>query len=324
MILVTGASGFIGSHLVEELVKRGEDVRAFVHYNSRDILGNLKFIPSSLREKIEIFAGDLTFLDEAMDAVNGVESVVHLAARISVNYSYKAAIETIESNMKMLANVLEACKRLNVNNVVYVSSSEVYGTPQEVPITLNTPKHAQSPYAASKIATDEIARSFALSFNLSVKIARPFNTFGERQSVRAVIPWIVYQLLSKDRDVVKIGNIHTRRDFVYVKDTVRFLIRMLEDKRDFLEVNFPTGVPYSIEEVVNVAKKVLGIEKKVQIDKKRIRPEKSEVKLLTGDVNETYRLIGIKPEVSLEEGIKNLANWMRENLDNIQKELSLL
>ncbi len=324
MILVTGASGFIGSHLVEELVKKGENVRAFVHYNSRNVLGNLEYIDKNLRDKIDIFAGDLQYLDEVLDAVKGVDKVIHLAARISVNYSYRAARETIESNIKMLLNVLEASRRHNVKNIVYVSSSEVYGTPERIPITLKTPKNAQSPYAASKVATDEIARSFALSYRMNIKIARPFNTFGERQSIRAVIPWIVYQLLSKDHKYIEIGNTHTKRDFVYVKDTAAFLIKMLEHEQGFMEVNFPSGAPYSIDEIIKIAREELGIEKEVKKRKERMRPTGSEVQILTGDVNETYKLIGVRPKVSLREGIKKLAIWMENNMGKIQKELSLL
>ncbi len=324
MILVTGASGFIGSHVTEELLRRGENVRAFVHYNSRDVLGNLAYIDKGLRERVEILTGDLLYLDEVIKAMNDIEKVIHLAARISVNYSYMAAKETIESNIKMFLNVLEAAKLNKVNNIVYVSSSEVYGTPKTIPITLETPKNAQSPYAASKVATDEIARSFALAYNMNIKIARPFNTFGERQSVRAVIPWIVYQLLSPEREFVEIGNVHTTRDFVYVKDTAKFLIRMLDEKQGFMEVNFPTGKPYSIEEVINTAMEVVGTEKEVKIRSERKRPLLSEVQVLSGDVKETYRKIGLRPEVSLKEGIKHLADWMKENMDKIQRELSLL
>ncbi len=323
MILITGAGGFIGSHVTEELLKKGEKVRAFVHYSSRDITGNLKFIDAQLRKNLEIFPGDLLYLDEVIRAMEDVRAVIHLAARISVNYSYRAAHETVLNNVKMTANILEACRILGINNVVYVSSSEVYGTPKKIPIKLSTPKKAQSPYAASKVATDELARSYALSFGMNIKIARPFNTFGERQSIRAVIPWILYQLLSEDRKVVEIGNTHTRRDFVYVKDTAKFLIKMLE-LESFKEVNFPTGRPYSIKEVIELAKKTTGIDKEVVVKEERIRPKDSEVEILTGDVEETYSIISLRPKTHFEEGLRNVALWIKNNMHSIKKEHDLL
>ncbi len=323
MILVTGAGGFIGSHVTEELLKKGEKVRAFVHYSSRDIQGNLKFINRNLWKNLEIRAGDLLYLDEVIKAMEGVNAVIHLAARISVNYSYKAAPETVITNVKMTANVLEAAKITGVNNIVYVSSSEVYGTPKKVPIRLSTPRKAQSPYAASKVATDELARSYALSFGMNIKIARPFNTFGERQSTRAVIPWILYQLLSDDIKAIEIGNLHTKRDFIYVKDTAKFLIRML-DFESFREVNFPSGRPYSIKEVIELAKKITGIDKEVVVKEERKRPKNSEVEVLTGDVEETFNLISLRPGVQFEEGLKNVVNWIKNNINYVKKEHDLL
>lgn len=323
MILVTGAGGFIGSHVTEELLKKGHKVRAFVHYSSRDVLGNLRFLDRKLRKNMEIFVGDLLFLDETIKAMKGVDAVIHLAARISVYYSYRSAPETVLTNIKITSNVLEASRIANVNNVVYVSSSEVYGTPQRIPIRLSTPRKAQSPYAASKIATDELARSYALSFGMNIKIARPFNTFGERQSIRAVIPWILYQLLSKDTNTIEIGNIHTKRDFIYVKDTVNFLIKMIEFE-SFKEVNFPSGKPYSIKEVIELAKKITGIDKEVVVKKERKRPQQSEVTILTGDPEETYKIISLKPTFHVEEGLKNLRDWIKDNIEDIKREHNLL
>ena len=323
MILVTGAGGFIGSHVVEELLKRGKKVRAFVHYSSRDIMGNLRFIDKHLLGNLEVFAGDLLYLDEVIKAMEHVDAVVHLAARISVKYSYQSAAETMLSNVKMAANVFEAAKIMGIENVVYVSSSEVYGTPKEIPITTHTPKNAQSPYAASKVAIDELAKSYALSFNMNIKIARPFNTFGERQSLRAVIPWILYQLLTDEKDTIEIGNMHTKRDFIYVKDTSNFIIKMLE-LEEFTEVNFPRGRPYSIKEIIEIAKKITGIDKKVVIKKERIRPKGSEVEVLTGDIEESFKLIGLKPKVSIEEGLHKVAEWIKNNKKNLKMEHSLL
>lgn len=323
MILVTGAGGFIGSHVVEELLKRGKRVRAFVHYSSKDIIGNLRFIDKKLFSNLDIFAGDLLYLDEVIRAMENTDAVIHLAARISVKYSYSAPSETMLSNIKMAENVFEAARITGVNNIVYVSSSEVYGTPKEIPITLKTCKNAQSPYAASKVAIDELAKSYALSYDMNIKIARPFNTFGERQSLRAVIPWILYQLLSEDVKEIEIGNLHTQRDFIYVKDTANFIIKMLEFSH-FIEVNFPSGRPYSIKELIDLAKKVTGMSKKVTIKKERKRPQKSEVKVLTGDVEETYKLIGIRPMVKMEEGLSKVGNWIKDNIDSLKKEHSLL
>jgi NAD dependent epimerase/dehydratase len=306
--LVTGAAGFIGSHLVETLARSGANVRAFVRYNSRNDYGWLEEFDAAILDSIEIFRGDLANPEAAQGAVEGCDSVFHLGALIPIPYSYRHPREFVAANVTGTLNVLEACRRHDVRRVVHTSSSEVYGTAQSVPIDENHPLRAQSPYAATKIGADQLAVSFKDSFDTPVVIARPFNTYGPRQSARAVIPTLITQAMT--RESVELGSTHPTRDFLYVGDTVRGMIRCAEAEGIEGEViNLGTGVEISVGELASLIFRLLDRELPVEFSPDRARPEGSEVERLLADARKAERLMGWKSEVSLEDGLQRTIEW---------------
>ena len=313
-ILVTGAGGFIGSHLTEELVRQGEEVRAFVRYNSRDERGLLEDLPKEMISQIEVVPGDMKDPDGVKKAVKGCAKVFHLGALIAIPYSYVHPFNFIQTNVIGTANLLNACLENGIlERFVHTSSSEVYGTAQYVPIDEKHPLQAQSPYAASKIAADKLSESYYLSFNLPIATLRPFNTFGPRQSLRAIIPTIISQTLG-DR-TIHLGNTKPRRDFLFVKDTVRGFIEIGKcDEAIGKVVNIGTGRDTSIEDLARKISGLIGGGGKIKIEDQRIRPEKSEVMHLLSDTRLAQKLFGWAPKYSLEEGLKETIEWYRKNL----------
>ncbi len=317
-VLITGAGGFIGSHLTEELVRRGQDVKAFVHYNSRDDRGLLPYLPVALQNQFEIVAGDLKDPDGVKKAVRGCARVFHLGALIAIPYSYVHPFNFVQTNVLGTAHLLNACLEENsIERVIHTSTSEVYGTAQYVPIDEKHPLQAQSPYAASKIGADKLAESYYRSFGLPITILRPFNTFGPRQSLRAIIPTIISQAL--EGEAIRLGNLIPRRDFLFVRDTVRGFIEADEcDEAVGRVVHIGTGRDIAIGEVVQTILSLLGKEMRVQVEDQRIRPEKSEVMQLLSDTRLAHQLFGWVPNYSLEEGLKETIGWYRKNLSRFR------
>lgn len=314
-ILVTGADGFIGSHLVEELVKDGYDVRAFVLYNSFNTWGWLDAFPEELLKKIDIFTGDVRDPNAVRKAMDGMDAVMHLAALIAIPYSYYAPDAYVDTNIKGTLNVLQAARDLNTERVLVTSTSEVYGTAQYVPIDEKHPYQGQSPYSATKIGADRLAESFYRSFSLPVTIVRPFNTFGPRQSARAVIPTIITQLLA-GRTEIKLGSLEPTRDFNYVKDTARGFIEILKsDKTIGEEINIATQREISIGDLAAELIRQINPEAKVVCDEQRLRPEKSEVERLLGCNEKIMRLTDWRPRYTFEEGLAETIAFLKDNMD---------
>lgn len=303
-ILVTGADGFIGSHLTEELVKRGFDVRAFVLYNSFNSWGWLDHSDKEVLKSLDIFSGDIRDPHGVRTAMKGCDVVLHLAALIAIPYSYHSPDTYIDTNVKGTLNVVQAARELGVEKVVHTSTSEVYGTARFVPITEEHPLQGQSPYSASKIAADQLAMSFYYSFDTPVATLRPFNTYGPRQSARAVIPAIITQIASGMRRI-KLGSVHPTRDFSYVSDTVRCFISAAESDRSVGEViNGGSNFEVSIGETVKMIAEVMGAEIELETENARIRPEKSEVERLWADNSRAKRLLDWEPLYGGKEGFK--------------------
>jgi dTDP-glucose 4,6-dehydratase len=317
-VLVTGAGGFIGSHLTEELVRQGEDVRAFVRYNSRNERGLLEALPKELQSEIEIVSGDLKDPDGVRKAVRGCQKVFHLGALIAIPYSYVHPFDFIQTNVEGTAHLLNAClEGGSIQRIVHTSTSEVYGTATYVPIDEKHPLQAQSPYAASKIAADKLVESYYLSFGLPVATLRPFNTYGPRQSLRAIIPTILSQALGDEK--VRLGNTRPRRDFLYVKDTVQGFIALEKcDGAVGKVVNIGTGRDVSIDDLAEKIFRLTGKERKIEVEERRIRPEKSEVMQLLSDTRQAQALFGWKPRYTLEEGLRETIEWYRTNLDRLK------
>ena len=311
-ILVTGAAGFIGSHLVEELAKQGYKVRAFIRYNSRSQWGWLEGLPCL--KDIEVYAGDIRDYDSVRDAVRGVDIVFHLAALIGIPYSYVSPLAYIKTNIEGAYNILQAAREEGVKRVVHTSTSEVYGTARYVPIDEDHPLQAQSPYAASKIAADQMALSYYRSFGLPVVVVRPFNTFGPRQSARAVIPTIITQVLAGN-EIIRLGNLTPTRDFNYVRDTVWGMIAVgLSEKAVGQVVNIGSGREISIRDLVGQIESIMGKKIAVEQENVRVRPESSEVDRLLCNNRLAYELAGWSPQYTLEEGLWETIRWFRENL----------
>ncbi|MCK4830654.1 SDR family NAD(P)-dependent oxidoreductase [bacterium] len=313
-VLVTGAGGFIGSHLTEKLLNLGANVIAFVRYNSRNDQGALELLAPEVKEKVEIIMGDLRNSEALRDATKEIDMVFHLGALIAIPYSYLQPREVIETNVIGTLNVLSAAKVANARKVIHTSTSEVYGTAQYVPIDEKHPLQGQSPYSASKIGADKIAESFYKSYGLPVAIIRPFNTYGPRQSARAVIPTIISQTLSNDR--VYLGSSHPTRDLTYVEDTVNGFIKIAESEKSIGEViNIGSNSEISIGKLADKILSLVG--KKIEIisDLKRVRPQDSEVERLLADNAKAQRLIGWKPMVSLDEGLRRTIEWIKDNLE---------
>ncbi|MCT7995222.1 NAD-dependent 4,6-dehydratase LegB [Laspinema olomoucense] len=312
-ILVTGADGFIGSHLTEALVKQGYKVRTFVLYNSFNSWGWLDHSPQDILESLEVFSGDIRDPYGVKEAMKGCDIVLHLAALIAIPYSYHSPATYVDTNIKGTLNVVQAARELGVEKVVHTSTSEVYGTAQFVPITEEHPLQGQSPYSASKIGADQIALSFYQSFNTPVSIIRPFNTYGPRQSARAVIPTVITQIAHGTRKI-KLGALHPTRDFNYVKDTVRGFIAIAESKKSIGEViNIGSNFEISIGDTVQLIAEAMGVEIEIETDEIRLRPEKSEVNRLWADNTKAKQLVGWEPLYSGREGFKRglaeTADW---------------
>ena len=303
-ILVTGADGFIGSHLTEELVRRGHDVRAFVCYNSFNSWGWLDQSESSIRAGLDVFAGDVRDPHGVRAAMRGCDVVLHLAALIAIPYSYHSPDTYVDTNVKGTLNIVQAARELDVQRVVHTSTSEVYGTARFVPITEDHPLQAQSPYSASKIGADQIALSFQRSFGTPVAVIRPFNTYGPRQSARAVIPTIVTQIAAGNRHV-KLGALHPTRDFNYVSDTVRAFIAVAESSAAVGEVvNASSDFEVTIGETVQMIAELMDAVVEVESDAVRLRPEASEVDRLWGANAKIRELTGWAPEYHGVEGFR--------------------
>jgi dTDP-glucose 4,6-dehydratase len=312
-VLVTGAGGFIGSHLAEALVRAGASVRAFVRYTSRGDHGWLEAADPDVVRELEIFRGDLANPEAVAGAVAGRDVVFHLGALIPIPYSYRHPREFVTANVSGTLNVLEASRRAEVGWIVHTSTSEVYGTAQKIPINEEHRLHPQSPYAATKVAADQLALSYQRSFGTPVAIVRPFNTYGPRQSARAVIPTIITQALS--RETIELGATDPTRDFLYVGDTVAGIMRAgSTDEIEGEVINLGTGVEVSIAEVVQRVLRLLQRDVSVSFDDDRLRPPDSEVERLVADVAKAKELLGWAPETDLDQGLQRTIDWLTGSL----------
>lgn len=313
-LLVTGAGGFIGSHLTERLLMEGAQVRAFVRYNSRGDIGLLKFLSNDIFSRLEIISGDLRDVEAVRNAVKGVDAIFHLGALIAIPYSYVHPREVIETNIMGTVNILSAAREYKVNRIVHTSTSEVYGTAQYTPIDEIHPLQGQSPYSASKIGADKIVESFYRSFSLPVATIRPFNTFGPRQSARAVIPTIITQVLTCNE--LRLGSIEPMRDFTFVTDTVEGFLQVgNNDAAIGQEINIGAGTCISIGELAKLIMSLIGRELPIITDEQRIRPTKSEVLRLHASNKKALELLGWEPRFSLSDGLKQTIDWIEGHLE---------
>lgn len=313
-VLVTGAGGFIASHLIERLASEGAAVRGFVRYNSRNDLGMLKWLAPEILSQVEIMQGDLRDTEAVRNAVRGADTVFHLGALIAIPYSYVNPREVFDVNINGTLNVLMAARDFGTRRVAHTSTSEVYGTAQYVPIDEKHPLQGQSPYSASKIGADRIAESFYRSFETPVVTLRPFNTFGPGQSMRAVIPTIIVQALT--RDEVKLGSLEPSRDFTFVKDTADGFMKVAEAEGVLgEEINLGNDNTIRIGDLAEKIFKIIGKTPKIVADPQRVRPGKSEVMKLWASNEKARRMIGWEPRVSLDEGLKLTIEWISAHLD---------
>jgi dTDP-glucose 4,6-dehydratase len=313
-VLVTGAGGFIGSHLVERLLEQGASVRAFVRYNSRGDIGLLRLLPPEKRVRLEIISGDLRDGQAIQDAVAECEYVFHLGALISIPYSYLHTYEVAETNFMGTLNVLAACRRSGVTRLIHTSTSEVYGTARYTPMDEAHPLQGQSPYSASKIGADKLAESFYCAYGLPVVTVRPFNTYGPRQSARAVIPALITQALTCD--VVHVGNTETSRDFTYVSDTVDgFLCSARAEHVDGKTFNLGTGSDVKIGFLANRIMSMVGSHATIVVDEQRLRPKDSEVYRLLSDNGLARNTLDWRPRTDLEGGLRETIAWIQQHLD---------
>ena len=317
-VLITGSEGFIGSHLVDYLVTKGYSVKAFVYYNSFNSIGWLNTLDKKILAEVEIYNGDIRNIDSTDIAVKKCNSIIHLASLIGIPYSYDTPQSYVDTNVKGTTNILQSALKNNVNNFIHTSTSEVYGNSKKFPISENNPLIGQSPYAASKIAADQISYSFFCSYDLPVKIIRPFNTFGPRQSLRAIIPSIISQTLFSKNNEIKIGSLHPKRDFTYVKDTVRAFEMILKKSKAIGEViNIGSGHEISIKNLAKLIAKVSDKKIKFISDKNRLRPSQSEVNRLLCDNRKAGMILNWEPKYKglkgLEKGIHETINWIKDN-----------
>lgn len=313
-VLVTGAGGFIASHLVEALAAQGARVAAFVRYNSRGDPGLLRFTPPAVFKALELIAGDLRDPAAVSAAVRGASHVFHLGALIAIPYSYVHPVEVVETNVIGTLNVLQACREAGVERLVHTSTSEVYGTALRVPIDEDHPLQGQSPYSASKIGADKLVESFYRSFDLPAVTLRPFNTYGPRQSARAVIPTIITQALTGE--VVRLGNLDARRDLTYVSDTVEGFLRVGSVPNVAGETfNLGIGSEVQIGELAQLILDLVGRPVRLEVDAARLRPEKSEVQRLLSDNRRAQGRLGWLPQVALQAGLASTIAWIRQHLD---------
>ncbi len=310
-VLVTGGGGFIGSHLVEQLVTLGAKTRALVHYNSRGTWGWLDQSP--LAKEVEVIAGDIGDPDSVTTATQGAEIVFHLAALIAIPYSYTAPESYVRTNVQGTLNALQAARRFGVSRFIHTSTSEVYGTAREVPIKETHPLQGQSPYSASKIGADKIAESFQCSFGVPVVTIRPFNTYGPRQSARAVIPTIITQLL-EGVGVVKLGSLHPTRDLNFVTNTVEGYLAAVEPDAAIGETfNLGSNREITIGDLAQLLIQLVGTDARIESESQRIRPANSEVERLLADNTKAKQILGWAPRVTLEDGLQQTIDWLREN-----------
>ena len=314
-VLVTGSAGFIGSHLTEMLIDMGYDVRAFVHYNSSGKWGWLDTLPKEKKKALDVVMGDIRDPSFVTEAMKDIDCVFHLAALIAIPFSYIAPDTYVDTNIKGTLNVLNGAKMLETKRVLVTSTSEVYGTAQYVPIDEKHPYQGQSPYSATKIGADRLAESYYRSFGIPLTIVRPFNTYGPRQSARAVIPTIISQLHA-GHDEIKLGSLTPTRDFVFCKDTARGFIELSKcDAAIGREVNISTCREISIGDLAQTMINLIRPSAKIVCEEERMRPEKSEVNRLLGDNTLLRTLTGFVPQTPIEEGLKITADWIKDNLD---------
>lgn len=319
-VLVTGAGGFIGSHLVERLVILGAKVKAFVRYNSTNSWGWLDTFPKELQSEIEICRGDIRDFYSLNNTLKDIDIIFHLAALIAIPYSYKSPESYIKTNIEGTLNILHAGLNNEIKRIVHTSTSEVYGSAQYVPIDEKHPLYAQSPYSATKIGADKLAESFYLSFNLPVSIIRPFNTYGPRQSLRAVIPTIILQALTTN--IIKIGDVTPTRDLTYVEDTVDGFIKIVESPNSIGEIiNVGSNFEIAIRDLVIKIGNLLNKELIIDSQEERFRPSKSEVERLWADNSKAKKLLGWKPKYSIDEGLKLTIDWLKENISKYKPEI---
>ena len=320
-VLVTGADGFIGSHLVECLLEKGYGVRAFVYYNSFGNWGWLDTLPKEKLKDIEIFTGDIRDPNGVRTAMKGAAQVFHLAALIAIPFSYHSPDSYVDTNIKGTLNVLQAARELETEKVMVTSTSEVYGTAQYVPIDEKHPFQGQSPYAATKIGADRLAESFYRSFGLPVSIVRPFNTYGPRQSARAVIPTIISQLLA-GKEEIRLGSLAPTRDFNYVKDTAAGFLSIAESDRTIgQEINIATGREITIGDLAGIIIRQINPQAKIVCEKQRLRPDKSEVNRLLGSNAKIKELTDWKQQYTFEQGIAETIAWMRGNMGRYKADI---
>lgn len=320
-ILVTGADGFIGSHLVEALLSQGYEVRAFVLYNSFNTWGWLDTLPQDTKSQIEVFQGDVRDPNGVKEAMKGVDAVFHLAALIAIPFSYHSPDTYVDTNIKGTLNILQAARELETARVLVTSTSEVYGTAQYVPIDEHHPYQGQSPYSATKIGADRLAESFYRSFNLPVTIVRPFNTFGPRQSARAVIPTIITQLLS-GKEEIKLGGLSPTRDFNYVKDTANGFIEIFKTEKAIgQEINIATQKEISIGQLAEELISQINPNARIICDEQRLRPENSEVNRLLGSNKKIMELTAWKPQYTFSQGLSETIDFLRNNLDKYKVDI---
>lgn len=318
-ILITGAAGFIGSHLTELLVNEGYDVKAFVHYNSKNNWGWLE--NSEVKEKIEVISGDIRDYDSVHSALKGCDSVFHLAALIGIPYSYVSPKAYIETNITGTYNVLHAAKILELEHVLVTSTSETYGTAQYVPIDEKHPMVGQSPYSASKIAADQLAISYFRSFDLPIKIVRPFNTYGPRQSARAVIPTVISQILAGERKI-NLGNLSPTRDLTFVKDTCKGFYEIYKSETLFGEItNIGMRNEISVGDLVSKIAMLIGSEIEIKTDEQRVRPEYSEVERLFSENKKLIENTNWKPDYDLNKGLIETIDWLKKNINLYKTEI---
>lgn len=320
-VLVTGADGFIGSHLVEYLLEKGYDVRAFTYYNSFNTWGWLDSLPGDKLKEIDIFPGDIRDPNGVREAMKGIDGVFHLAALIAIPFSYYSPDSYVDTNIKGTLNVLQAARDMGTERIMITSTSEVYGTAQYVPIDEHHPYQGQSPYSATKIGADRLAESFYRSFELPVSIVRPFNTYGPRQSARAVIPTIITQLLA-GKEEIKLGSLTPTRDFNFVKDTAAGFVAIAESEKTLgEEINIATQKEISIGELAQEIIDQINPSAHIVCDEQRLRPEKSEVNRLLGDNTKIRTLTDWKPQYSFSEGIAETIEWLRNNMDKYKVDI---
>ena len=320
-ILVTGSDGFIGSHLTEELVRAGYQVKAFVYYNSFNTWGWLDTLPSDVMKNVEIVQGDVRDPNGVKEAMKETAAVFHLAALIAIPFSYHSPDTYVDTNIKGTLNILQAAREQDLERVLVTSTSEVYGTAQYVPMDEKHPFQGQSPYSATKIGADRLAESFYRSFQLPVSIVRPFNTFGPRQSARAVIPTIITQLLA-GKEKIHLGSLTPTRDFNYVKDTVNGFIKIYESERTIgEEINIATQHEISIGELAEELIRQINPNAKIVCDEERLRPEKSEVNRLLGSNKKIKELTDWKPVYSFEEGLSETISFFKDNMDKYKPDI---